>query len=324
MVDPTTATDTSREDELKERIANGFILESRADMTPGYLKAIVTQMLVQGDTELMSAPAYYMAAKDAPTISSRIAVSAVIQDELGHANIAYRLLEDLGEDKEQLVFGRQPHEFKNPYGFDQPLENWAEMAVANGLFDRAGIVLLSDVHQNTSYGPLKRALVKVDKEEYFHLRHGESWMRRLSKAGGEVKEMLQRAVDWMFPTGIEWFGLPDELKRHSGQLEYRLKGKTNDELRQTWMDSVVPLCAEVGVEIPAHYNTDTGEYDLEYELPCEFDPEKKRWLFEETITWEQVWERWRGRGPMNERYTEMIQGRGTDLFGSSNGDGRPR
>jgi ring-1,2-phenylacetyl-CoA epoxidase subunit PaaA len=322
MVDPTTAIDTSREDELKERIANGFILESKADMTPGYLKAIVTQMLVQGDTELMSAPAYYMAAKDAPTISSRIAVSAVIQDELGHANIAYRLLEDLGEDKEQLVFGRQPHEFKNPYGFDQPLENWAEMAVANGLFDRAGIVLLSDVHQNTSYGPLKRALVKVDKEEYFHLRHGESWMRRLSKAGGEVKEMLQRAVDWMFPTGIEWFGLPDELKRHSGQLEYRLKGKTNDELRQTWMDSVVPLCAEVGVEIPAHYNADTGEYDLEYELPCEFDPVEKRWLFEDTITWEQVWERWRGRGPMNERYTEMIQGRGTDLFGG--GNGRPR
>lgn len=322
MVDTTTGIDTDREDELKERIANGFILESKADMTPGYLKAIVTQMLVQGDTELMSAPAYYMAAKDAPTISSRIAVSAVIQDELGHANIAYRLLEDLGEDKERLVFGRQPHEFKNPYGFDQPLENWAEMAVANGLFDRAGIVLLSDVHQNTSYGPLKRALVKVDKEEYFHLRHGESWMRRLSKAGGEVKEMLQRAVDWMFPTGIEWFGLPDELKRHSGQLEYRLKGKTNDELRQTWMDSVVPLCAEVGVEIPAHYNAGTGEYDLEYELPCEFDPDEKRWLFEETITWEQVWERWRGRGPMNERYTEMIQGRGTDLFGG--GNGRPR
>ena len=75
----------------------------------------------------------------------------------------------------------------------------------------------------------------------------------------------------------------------------------------------------VGVEIPAHYNSDTGEYELEYELPCEFDPDGKRWLFEQTITWEQVWERWRGRGPMNERYTEMIQGRGTDLFGGGNG-----
>lgn len=309
--------DERRESELKERIANGFVVESMDDMTPGYLSALKTQMLVQGDTELMSAPAYYMAAKDAPTISSRIAVSAVIQDELGHANIAYRLLEDLGEDKEQLVFGREPDEFKNPYGFDQALENWAEMAVANGLFDRAGIVLLSDVHENTSYGPLKRALVKVDKEEYFHLRHGESWMRRLSKAGGEVREMLQRAVDWMFPTGIEWFGLPDDLKRHSGQLEYRLKGKTNDQLRQTWMASIVPLCAEVGIRIPAHHDADSGRYEVEYELPCEFDPAQKRWLFDEPITWERVWDRWRGRGPMNERYVEMIQGRGSALFGGN-------
>ncbi|HUP19013.1 MAG TPA: Phenylacetic acid catabolic protein [Gemmatimonadota bacterium] len=307
--------DPSQDTALKERLANGFIVETMDDMTPGYMKALKTQMLVQGDTELMSAPAYYMAAKDAPTISSRIAVSAVIQDELGHANIAYRLLEDLGEDKEQLVFGRAPNEFKNPYGFDQALENWAEMAVANGFFDRAGIVLLSDVHQNTSYGPLKRALVKVDKEEYFHLRHGESWMRRLSKAGGEVKELLQKAVDWMFPTSIEWFGLPDEMKRHTGQLSYRLKGKTNDELRQTWMASVVPLCAEVGVDVPAHYDEATGTFEVEYELPCQFDPDAKRWLFDEPITWDEVWERWRARGPMNERYVEMIQGRGDTAFG---------
>lgn len=307
--------DASQDSALKERIANGFVVESVDDMTPGYMKALKTQMLVQGDTELMSAPAYYMAAKDAPTISSRIAVSAVIQDELGHANIAYRLLEDLGEDKEDLVFGRAPNEFKNPYGFDQPLENWAEMAVANGFFDRAGIVLLSDVHQNTSYGPLKRALVKVDKEEYFHLRHGESWMRRLSKAGGEVKELLQQAVDWMFPTAIEWFGLPDDLKRHTGQLEYRLKGKTNDELRQTWMASVVPLCDEVGVEVPAHFDDEADAYVLEYDFPCQFDPDEKRWLFDEPISWDEMWDRWRARGPMNQRYVGMIQGRGDTAFG---------
>jgi ring-1,2-phenylacetyl-CoA epoxidase subunit PaaA len=315
--------DPARDPELKERLANGFVVESVDDMTPGYLKSLKTQMTVQGDTELMSAPAYYLAAKDAPTISSRIAVSAVIQDELGHANIAYRLLEDLGEDKDWLVFGRAPHEYKNPYGFDQRLENWAEMAVANGFFDRAGIVLLSDVHQNTSYGPLKRALVKVDKEEYFHLRHGESWMRRLSKAGGEVRAMLQRAVDWMFPTAIEWFGLPDDLKRHTGQLEYRLKGKTNDQLRQAWMGAVVPLCQEVGVTIPAHFDKESGRYEVEYELPCQFDPTTKRWLFDEPISWDQVWERWNARGPMNETYVEMIQGRGDRTFrGVLRGNGK--
>src|SRR3970282_2495227 len=92
--------------------------------------------------------------------------------------------ESLGVAKQWLLYGRAPHDFKPPYGCDQPLENWAEMVVANGFFDRAGITLLSDVHQHTSYGPLKRALVKVDREEVLHLRHGESWMKRPPQGRG--------------------------------------------------------------------------------------------------------------------------------------------
>ncbi|NIP59549.1 MAG: phenylacetate-CoA oxygenase subunit PaaI, partial [Gemmatimonadetes bacterium] len=214
----------------------------------------------------------------------------------------------MGLDKEQLVYGREPHEFKHPYGFDQPLDNWAELVVANGFFDRAGITLLSDVHRNTSYGPLKRALVKVDMEETFHLRHGEVWMRRLAKAGGEAREALQRAVDWMFPMTVEWFGLPDDLKRHSGQLDYRLKGMTNDELRQAWMDAAVPLCESIEIEVPAHHDEEKDAYVLDYPFPCQYDPEEKRWLFDEgEIGWDDVFTRWKGRGPMNERYVESVR-----------------
>jgi ring-1,2-phenylacetyl-CoA epoxidase subunit PaaA len=303
------------EEDLIRRIQNGFTLESPEDMTPGYRRAIITQLTVQGDTELLSAPAYYLAARDAPTINSRIAVTAIIHDELGHANIAYRILEDLGVDKQHLIFGRAPQEFKHPYGFDQPLENWAEMVVANGFFDRAGITLLSDVHENTSYGPLKRALVKVDREEILHLRHGESWMKRLAKAGGAARDALQRAVDWMFPMTVEWFGLPDDLKHHSGQLSYRLKGKTNDQLRQTWMSATVPLCESIGIRVPAHYSADAGAYVLDYPFPCEYDPDAKRWLFSHPVSWDDVFERWKRRGPMNERYISMIQGQADGLFG---------
>ncbi len=256
----------------------------------------------------MSAPSYWMAARHAPSTNTQVSAHAIIQDELAHANIAYRLLEDIGESKEHLVYGREPHEFKHPYGFDQPLDNWAELVVANGFFDRAGITLLSDVYQNTSYGPLKRALVKVDMEETFHLRHGEVWMRRLAKAGGEAKELLQRAVDWMFPMTIEWFGLPDDLKRHSGQLDYKLKGLTNDQLRQVWMASTVPLCEQLGLDVPAHFDGQREEYVLEYPFPCQYDAQEKRWAFDEgEITWDDVFERWKARGPMNEIYVESIQ-----------------
>jgi ring-1,2-phenylacetyl-CoA epoxidase subunit PaaA len=300
------------EEEIKEKVQNGFIVEFPEEMTEGYRKALIVQLLVQADTELISAPAYFLAAKDAPSTNTMVSATAIIQDELAHANIAYRILEDLGMDKEQLLYGRQPHEFKHPYGFDQPLENWAELVVANGFFDRAGITLLGDVYKHTSYGPLKRALVKVDQEETFHLRHGEMWMKRLSAAGGEAKEKIQAAVDWMFPMAVEWFGLPDEMKRHSGQLEYRLKGMTNDELRQTWMASTVPLCESIGIDAPAHYDETKGEYVLDFPFPCQYDPDEKRWLFGEgTIGWDEVFQRWKARGPMNTTYVEMIQeGRG--------------
>ena len=296
------------EQELKEKVQDGYILESPDEMTEGYRKALVVQLTVQGDTELISAPAYWGAAQDAPSTNTMVSAVAIIQDELAHANIAYRILEDLGVDKEWLVYGREPHEFKHPYGFDQPLESWAELVVANGFFDRAGITLLGDVYRNTSYGPLKRALVKVDLEETFHLRHGEVWMKRLCAGNGEGKAAVQRAVDWMFPMTIEWFGLPDDMKRHSGQLEYRLKGMTNDELRQAWMGATVPLCESLGLEAPAHWDEAQGKYVLDYPFPCRYDAAAKHWLFDEgEITWEQVFERWKARGPMNERYVESVR-----------------
>jgi ring-1,2-phenylacetyl-CoA epoxidase subunit PaaA len=296
------------EQELKDRVQNGYILESPEETTEGYRKALIVQLTVQGDTELMSAPAYWGAAQDAPSTNTMVSALAIIQDELAHANIAYRILEDLGVDKEWLVYGREPHEFKHPYGFDQPLESWAELVVANGFFDRAGITLLGDVFRNTSYGPLKRALVKVDLEETFHLRHGEVWMKRLCAGNGEAKARIQRAVDWMFPMTIEWFGLPDEMKRHSGQLDYKLKGMTNDELRQAWMSATVPLCESLGLDAPAHYDEEREEYVLDYPFPCRYDAEAKRWLFDEgEITWDEVFERWKARGPMNEFYVESVR-----------------
>ena len=296
------------EDELKQKVHEGYIVESPEEMTDGYRKALAVQLTVQADTELMSAPAYWMAARYAPSTNTQVSAHAIIQDELAHANIAYRLLEDIGESKEHLIYGRQPHEFKHPYGFDQPLDNWAELVVANGFFDRAGICLLADVYQNTSYGPLKRALVKVDMEETFHLRHGEVWMRRLTKAGGEAKKLVQRAVDWLFPMTIEWFGLPDDMKRHSGQLDYKLKGLSNDELRQVWMTSTVPLCEELGLEAPAHWDEQRGEFVLEYPFPCQYNAVDKHWAFDEgEISWDLVFQRWKGRGPMNEIYVESVQ-----------------
>ncbi len=299
---------------VEDRLSDGKYIEDLSMMSPKYLDGIKKILTVSADTELMSAPAYYLAAKDAPTTNAFISAMGIIQDELGHAHIAYRLMEDLGVDKEEFIYDRDPKSFRYPYAFDVPLLTWTELAVANAFYDRAGFVLLDDVFDNTTFGPWKRALVKVGKEEGFHLRHGETWMKKLSK-DVDGRKSLQKALDWMFPLTVEWFGLPDSLKTQNIQLEYGFKGQSNDQLRQTWMSTAVPLAESLGLKVPAHYCENEKKYVLEFPFPSKFDASEKKWLFEEgEIPWIEpnadgysVMKRWRNRGEMNDEFVTILQ-----------------
>ena len=228
------------EDEVRAHLAAGKLVEGLQHMSPEYLKGIRRILTVSADTELISAPAYLRAAAHAPALNNFGSAVSIIQDELAHAHIGYRLLGDLGVDMNALIYEREAAAFKYPYAFDVALDSWHELVMANALYDQAGFVLLSDVHQSSTFGPWKRALAKVDKEETFHLRHGRTWVKKLC-ADPVEKARIQAASDWMFILTLEWFGLPDERKRHGIQLEYGFKGMTNDELRQEWMAAVVPV-----------------------------------------------------------------------------------
>ncbi len=292
------------EEALLARIRKQQLVESVEHMSPVYLEGIKRILTVSADTELISAPAYYNAAVHAPSLNHFGSALSIIQDELSHAHIAFRLLRDLGVDTDQLIFEREPRYFKYPYAFDVPLESWTELIVANAFYDRAGYTLLGDVYQSTTFGPWKRALVKVDKEETFHLRHGEQGMRKLNQTTSGHEE-LQKAVDWMFLLTVEWFGLPDNLKKHSEQLEYGFKGHSNDELRQIWMSTAVPLCEELHLKVPAHYDQEQQKYVIEGAFPQHFDAQAKRWVGQ--CNWDDVMKRWKARGPANEQFVSMLQ-----------------
>ena len=51
-------------------LAKGELIESTSEMTPEYLKELKHTLVVSGDTELISAPAYYLAAQRAPSINA--------------------------------------------------------------------------------------------------------------------------------------------------------------------------------------------------------------------------------------------------------------
>lgn len=293
-------------DLLKEKVQNGFIVESMDDMNEEYLNALQQTLIIVGDTELMSVPSLLTVYDQAPNLNQKITALAVMQDEIGHAHIAYHLLRDLGVDTEELLYNREAHLWKNPYAFDFPISNWVELGVFNAFFDRAGYTLLGDVYEHTSYGPWKRALVKVDREELFHLRNGETLMRKAMESP-ETEKMLKEAVEWMFPMALEFFGVADELKSRTLQLEYRLKGRTNDELRQKWLSTAVPFCESIGLKVPAHYDPEQKKYVLEFPFPCKFDAKNKRYLFDQPDTWDNVIDRFKKRGPKNREFVERIQ-----------------
>ncbi|WP_413381683.1 Phenylacetic acid catabolic protein [Alkalihalobacillus sp. 1P02AB] len=291
---------------LLEKVQKGFTVERVEDMDEAYLKALKQTLTIVGDTELLSVPPLLTVYNEAPNLNYKITALAVMQDEIGHAHIAYRLLENLDVNVDELLYEREPNRWKNPYAFDFELDNWIELGVFNGLFDRAGYTLLGDAHEHTSYGPWKRALVKVDKEELFHLRNGEIIMKSGMKKQ-ETAKQVQEAVDWMFLMGLEFFGVADNLKSRSAQLDYRLKGRTNDELRQKWLSTAVPFCESIGVNVPAHFDEEKNEYVIDVPFPCKFDVKNKRWLHDEPDTWDGVIKRFKERGPKNQEFVKRIQ-----------------
>jgi len=295
------------EEQVQEHLAAGKLVEGLQHMSPKYLEGMRRILTVSADTEFVSAPSYLRAAQHAPALNNFGSAMSIIQDELAHAHIGYRLLGDLGVDMDELVYERPASAFKYPYAFDIPLNSWVELVCANALYDQAGFVLLSDVYQSSTFGPWKRALAKVDKEETFHLRHGRTWLRKLCKEESGRAE-VQAAIDWMFILTLEWFGLPDSLKQHSVQLDYGFKGKSNDELRQWWMSEVVPFMDEIGIQVPAHHDVERDVYVIDCPFPARFDEEKREWLLDEgAISWDEVIARWRARGPMNETYVRTLQ-----------------
>src|SRR5437763_9159818 len=156
----TTMPGLQSEETLLQRIRKQQLVESVEHMSLVYLEGMKRILTVSADTELISAPAYYNAARHAPSLNTFGTATAIIQDELGHAHIAYRLMRDLGVDTEEIIYEREPGKFKYPYAFDVPPDSWVELVMANAFYDRAGFCLLGDIFQSTTFGPWKRALVK--------------------------------------------------------------------------------------------------------------------------------------------------------------------
>ena len=272
-------------------------------MSPEYLKGIRRILTVSADTELVSAPAYLRAAQHAPALNNFGSAISIIQDELAHAHIGYRLLGDLGVDMNRLIYEREPAAFKYPYAFDVPLDSWAELVLANALYDQAGFVLLSDVHRvehvRAVEARARQGRQGGDLPPAPRPHVGQEAVRR----PGRQKRQVQAAAGLdVHPHARVVRAARTSARRHGIQLEYGFKGKSNDELRQDVDGGGRAVHGRGRHRRPRPLRR--GGRALGHRLPvpgARSTPRRKTWLLDDgPISWDEVMVRWKGRGPMNE------------------------
>jgi ring-1,2-phenylacetyl-CoA epoxidase subunit PaaA len=309
----TDAAGEARELALQERIRAGHRLEDESEMTPRYRDVLVNTIHIAADLEVVTLPTYSPAIKTAPTLEDKIAIASACQDELGHAQVMYRILEDFGYDTHGFLFERDPREWRTFQMLEFPHLDYIESVVSMCYGDRAGYITTTDLEDNCSYGPFARSLRKVNFEETFHVGHGERWTRFFFNYSPETRRRVQEAVDFYFPLCAAWFGMPDSLKKRTDQLAYKIRGNSNDEMRQKWLTQVVPFSESVGIKVPAHFDEASGKYVLDYEPPILLDEETRTWHYDKRITWEEQLKVWkagsRHKVPSIERVQQEVWGK---------------
>ncbi|MBN9430743.1 MAG: phenylacetate-CoA oxygenase subunit PaaI [Burkholderiales bacterium] len=313
-MDSEVAIDERRERALQERIKAGFVLEDPSEMTPRYRDVLVNTIHIAADLEVMVLPTYLPAIRTAPTLEDKIAVAAACQDELGHAQVMYRILEDFGYNTHEFLLEREPSEWRTFQMVEFPHQDYIEFVVSLCFGDRAGYITTLDLEHNCSFGPFARSLRKVNFEEQFHVSHGERWVKFFCNQSPETKRRVQEAVDFYFPLCVGWFGLPDNLKKRTDQLAYKIRGASNDEMRQLYLSRIVPFAERVGLKVPAHFDESLNKYVLEYEPPIYLDEATRKWDYSRRITWEEQQKIWKRGSPHKPSSIRRLQ---VEVWGES-------
>jgi ring-1,2-phenylacetyl-CoA epoxidase subunit PaaA len=253
------------EDRFQAYVDGENKVEPKDWMPEKYRKTLIRQISQHGHSEVVGMLPEANWITRAPSLRRKIALLAKVQDEAGHGLYLYSAAETLGADRKDLVEDLLSGKAKYSSIFNYPTPTWADMGAIGWLVDGAAIanqVMLC----RTSYGPYARAMVRICKEESFHQRQGYEITMTLAKGTPAQRKLAQDALNrWWWPS-IMMFGPSDDNSPNSAQsTKWKIKRKSNDELRQEYIDKTVPQAEYLGLTIPdsdLKWNEETGHYDF--------------------------------------------------------------
>ena len=250
---------------FQERIDAEEKVEPRDWMPDAYRQSLIRQISQHAHSEIVGQLPEGNWISRAPSLRRKAILLAKVQDEAGHGLYLYCAAETLGISREQLL--EQLHSGKAKYSsiFNYPTLTWADIGAIGWLVDSAAIINQIPLCR-CSYGPYARAMVRICKEESFHMRQGFELLMTLCQGTGEQKAMAQDAINrWWWPS-LMMFGPSDADSTHSAQsMQWKIKRNSNDELRQKFVDQSVPQAEYLGLTLPdpdLKWNEARGHYDF--------------------------------------------------------------
>lgn len=241
-------------------------LPGPADLSDDQQEAVEHLLYRLADDEFVVAERYTEWQVRSPTLESDLALANIAQDELGHARLWYDLLEDFGYTESELVWERDAEAWRHSTLVERPFDEgeWADAIVRSYLYDQAEHVRLQALEES-SYPRIRDRIAKIVQEEDYHREHAENWMERLAEEKDGL-ERMQDALDSLFPYALTLFAPTDEAVEERID-DLGIRTRSLDELREDWLDVVVPYLEDVGLdvgdaELPEQYDVHHSEFEL--------------------------------------------------------------
>ncbi len=280
--------DDVRLQEFKTHIASGGKVEATDWMPDDYRRSVRKFIEMHANSELMGVLPEREWLNRAPSLRRKLAITSKVQDEVGHAQLLYRLAEDLGKPREQMLQDLMAGKTKFHNVFHYPTRTWADAGVIAWLVDAAAI-LSQKALLTCSYAPYARTMTKICWEESFHIKHGYDIVLTMMNGTPAQRAMVQEALDRWWPPLMQFHGPPTPAEQDK-DLTWRIKSKHNEQLRQEFLGMYVSKIRELGLTIP--------------DPAIGYDEQAGRWVYTEP-DWDELRSVVTGNGPKSAERLEF-------------------
>ncbi len=286
---------------FEARISAGELVEQDDWMPEAYRCGMLKMAEHHANSEIIGALPEGEWITRAPSLRRKLALTAKVQDEVGHGQMLYRVSQDLGKSRDDMLRDLITGRTKYHNVFNYPAPTWGDIAMIQWLIDGAAIMNQKTLADG-AFGPYVRTMKRINMEEAFHFKSGEDMVLTLMSGTAKQKRLGQDAFDrWWYPA-LMFFGPHDKPNAENlPPMRWRMKTVKNDELRQRFVDRFAPAAIDLGLKIHVVEKDEAGM--VVSKRPDEnlrLDEGRGHWTFTEP-DWEEFYRVIRGNGPCNDQ-----------------------